>query len=60
MQVKIFRHTNYLYLEEEINEFIKDKTIIDIKFQANEYRYYTMIMYVPYKNLTGETTVELL
>lgn len=60
MQVKIFKRVNYLYLEEEINEFIKDKTIIDIKFQANKYGYYAMIMYVPYKNLTGETTVELL
>lgn len=50
MQVKIFKHVNYLYLEEEINEFIKDKTIIDIKFQANEYAYCAMIMYIPNYN----------
>ena len=60
MQIKIFRHTNYTSLEEKINAFIEDKNIIDIKFQANEYGYYAMIMYVPHKNLTGETTVELL
>lgn len=60
MQIKIFRHTNYTSLEEKINAFIEDKNIVDIKFQANEYGYYAMIMYVPYKNLTGETTVELL
>lgn len=34
MKVKIIANENTEILEQEINEFIKDKTIIDIKFNS--------------------------
>ena len=34
MKVKIIGGTNYENLEYEINQFIKDKSVIDIKYQA--------------------------
>ena len=34
MKVKIIANENTKILEQEINEFIKDKTIIDIKFNS--------------------------
>lgn len=42
MKVKILGGTNYEDLETDINRFIKDKSVIDIKYQAmyvpNQYR----------------------
>ena len=42
MKVKIFGGSNYEDLEYDINQFIKDKRVIDIKYQAtyvvNHYR----------------------
>ena len=42
MKVKILGGTNYEDLENAINQFIKDKSVIDIKYQAmymtNQYR----------------------
>ena len=37
MQVKIFRDLDIEKLEKEINEFIKDKCIIDIKFSTDAF-----------------------
>lgn len=34
MKVKIIGGTNYENLEYEINQFIKDKRVIDIKYQS--------------------------
>ena len=34
MKVKILSNTNYMVLENDINEFIKDKCVIDIKYQS--------------------------
>lgn len=42
MKVKIIGGTNYDDLEYDINQFVKDKSVIDIKYQAtyvvNHYR----------------------
>lgn len=50
MKVKIIETLNPPDLEEEINEFIEDKQIIDIKFECstsrnNNFYYQAMIMY---------------
>ena len=37
MQVKIFRNLDVEKLEKEINKFIKDKCIIDIKFSTDAF-----------------------
>ena len=34
MKVKIFVGNNVKSMEDEINEFIKDKSVIDIKYQS--------------------------
>ncbi len=34
MKIKLFEFNDYQLLEEAVNEFIKDKKIIDIKFSA--------------------------
>lgn len=45
MKVKIFADSNYATLEEWINDFIKDKTVIDIKFTTSKYTTKALIMY---------------
>lgn len=37
MQIKIFKGTNIKKLEEEVNEFIKNKNVIDIKQSVGDY-----------------------
>ena len=47
MKVKMISGCSYIDLEEEINEFIKDVEVIDIKFQIKDdaNRYIAMVMY---------------
>ena len=45
MKTKILFDTFYDGLEEEINEFIKDKKIIDIKYQLSGTRKSALVMY---------------
>lgn len=53
MQVKIFDEEHEQDLEEQVNEFIKDKVVIDIKYQVSiamfaedqVYCYSALIMY---------------
>jgi hypothetical protein len=44
MKIKIFRNLYLNELEEDVNEFIQDKEIIDIKFQKDNV-FYILIMY---------------
>jgi len=50
-KVKTFYSDNYDEIDKEVNEFIKDKNIIDIKFYAfkgnddDEFYHYRMVMY---------------
>lgn len=48
-EVKIFYDYKYVVLENEINEFIKDKKVIDIKYQmccySNFAEYSAMVVY---------------
>lgn len=45
MKVKIFADSDYDLLEREINDFIKDKTIINIKFTSSKYTTKVLVMY---------------
>lgn len=47
MKIKIFFDDSTPYLEHEINEFIKDKKVIDMKFnKSNGSNYhYVLVMY---------------
>jgi hypothetical protein len=46
MKVQILEADNYVSLREEINIFIHNKEIIDIKFAISKYdNYYAMILY---------------
>lgn len=38
MKIKIIEGENLRQLEYEVNEFIKDKCVINIKYELNEYR----------------------
>lgn len=40
-KVKIFLHENPFTMEDEINEFLEDKVLIDIKFNVIEGSYFT-------------------
>lgn len=44
MKVKIFRDFSRI-VEEQTNDFIKDKEIIDIKYQINKIECSVLIMY---------------
>jgi hypothetical protein len=46
MKVKIFADSNYTVLEEQINAFTKDKTVIDIKFTTSKYTTKALVMYL--------------
>ena len=46
MKVKIFADSNYATLEGWINDFVKDKTVIDIKFTTSKYTTKALIMYL--------------
>ena len=46
MKVKIFADSNYDTLEGWINDFIKDKTVIDIKFTTSQYTTKALVMYL--------------
>ena len=35
MKIKLFADNDHLALEEKINNFIKDKTVFDIKYDSN-------------------------
>ena len=35
MKIKLFADNDHLALEEKINNFIKDKTVLDIKYDSN-------------------------
>ena len=45
MKVKFFVEDNCDGLEKLINDFIKDKIVVDIKFQAYKLRRMALIMY---------------
>lgn len=45
MKVKIFKNFSYGDLEQDINEFIKDKNIEDVKFIIKDNFYYGMVTY---------------
>lgn len=48
MKVKFFfkmYHVSYEDFSNEINEFIKDKNIIDIKFQKTDNNTYVLVLY---------------
>ena len=46
MKVKIFTNVFYDNLEDEINEFIQDKQVHDIKYQKSRYEDFSvLIMY---------------
>ena len=40
-RVKIFLHENPCTMEDEINEFLEDKVLMDIKFSIEEGSYFT-------------------
>ena len=45
MKVKIFSGVSSSFFEDKVNDFIKNKEIIDIKFQKEDKTYYAFIMY---------------
>lgn len=45
MKVKIFKNFSYGDLEKDINDFIEDKSIEDIKFIIKDNFYYGMVIY---------------
>lgn len=70
MKIKTFRAQNYFEprnnqrvdglseMEQQINDFIKGKTVVDIKYQlsASKYKEYysAMVIYEPEKNCNGK------
>lgn len=53
MKVKSFfkiYNTSYEVFDDEINEFIKDKNIIDIKFQKTDDNTYVLVLYEDKEN----------
>ena len=46
MKVKIFADSDYALVEKEINDFIKDKTVIDIKFTTAKFTAKALVMYL--------------
>lgn len=51
MKVKIFKNFSYGDLEKDINEFIEDKSIEDIKFIIKDNFYYGMVLYSELKRV---------
>ena len=45
MKVKIFRNYSTINLEDEINEFIKDKTVVNMQIDVVDDFYIVLIMY---------------
>ena len=45
MKVKVFANVDCDVLEKEINEFIRDKIVVDIKFTTSKYTAKALVMY---------------
>lgn len=52
MKVKIFKNFSYGDLEKDINDFIEDKSIEDVKFIEKGDFYCAMVLYSEYKSNT--------